>query len=406
MPDNKNSWKRPLSEFRHKARRSLPGRVITFSLASAMLALSSAVTQAGEQQAILDCPLRDAHYSVESPVMDLMLNPAAKTVVEQHIPGLFQHLPPSLLSVEAPSLSSIMSVRSMAAMLRMSEEGLDLDGLNAKLATIELTDQDRRARCARYDDDAPDLAPGEGDKRVLVFHKVNGFDHGPATEAATQAIEALANELGWAVSITDKGGAFTPETLSLFDTVVWNNVSGDVLTLSQRKAFEDYIGQGGGYLGIHGSSGDFIYIWDWYVDSLLGAQFIGHTMDPHYQDAKILIEETPGGIGQALAPGWAMNDEWYSFRESPRATGASVVATLDESSYLPEMSGQSLRMGEDHPIAWTRCVGDGRSFYTGIGHRPEVYDVPENLVLLRDALLWTAGAGASACVDGKEMPDS
>ncbi len=93
-----------------------------------------------------------------------------------------------------------------------------------------------------------------------------------------------------------------------------------------------------------------------------------------------------------------MSEEWYSFRESPRASGARVIATLDESTYEPfGRGGQDLRMGADHPIVWTRCVGSGRALYTAIGHRPEVYHIPENLSLLRDSLAWAAGTGATVC---------
>jgi type 1 glutamine amidotransferase len=171
-----------------------------------------------------------------------------------------------------------------------------------------------------------------------------------------------------------------------------------VLTVSQQKAFEDYINNGGGFLGIHGAGGDFLYLWDWYADTLLGARFIGHPMEPQFQDADIHVEDHAGKIGADLRPGWTMKDEWYSFAANPRKSGAQVVATLDETTYSPEgRGGQNLRMGEDHPIVWTRCIGKGRSLYTAIGHRPEVYHIPENLVLLRDGLRWAAGQGESTC---------
>ena len=47
-------------------------------------------------------------------------------------------------------------------------------------------------------------------------------------------------------------------------------------------------------------------------------------------------------------------------------------------------------MGKDHPIAWTRCVGKGRSFYSAIGHRPETYTEPHNAALLESAITWAA----------------
>ena len=68
-----------------------------------------------------------------------------------------------------------------------------------------------------------------------------------------------------------------------------------------------------------------------------------------------------------------------------------MIATLDESSYKPDgMMEQNLRMGSDHPIAWTRCLGKGRSFYSAIGHRPETYTEPNNAAMLEAAITWAA----------------
>lgn len=363
-------------------------------LAAACLCLSSlsAGAQAAKPGALLDCPLRDAPFSLGSPVVDLLLSPAARALLDEAMPGMIDKMPPMMSRTEAPTFAAIISVRNLAGMGGVPAE--NLEQLGQKLAALEVTDVDRVARCARYDNEVPELDLAEADTRVLVFHKINGFDHGPSVTAATHAIQALGEQMGWAVAVTDKGGTFNAATLAEFDAVIWNNVSGDVLTLSQRQAFEDYINQGGGFLGIHGSGGDSVHFWDWYVDTLLGARFIGHPMEPQFQVARIQVEAHPSGIGAALQPGWTMSDEWYSFGNNPRDSGVNVVATLDEGSYAPVgRGGQDLRMGQDHPIAWTRCVGKGRAMYSAIGHRPEVYHIPENLLLLRDALVWTAGDG-------------
>ena len=271
-------------------------------------------------------------------------------------------------------------------------------GVVAGLKKIGLTDADRRKRCERYDNTVPELKVDPLKTNVLIFTKINGFDHGPSVTAATDAIKGLADHLGWTVSVSNKGGTFNRETLAQFDVVVWNDNSGDVLTLSQRKAFEDYIHQGGGFVGIHGAGGDSSVYWDWYVDTLIGANFIGHPMEPQFQTANLAVEKTNNGIAHQLQPGWSMKDEWYSFAKSSRKQGTEIIVTLDENSYLPEgFGGQDLRMGKDHPIVWNRCVQSGRAFYTAIGHRPEVYFVPENLILLRDALVWASGKGGSSC---------
>ena len=221
----------------------------------------------------------------------------------------------------------------------------------------------------------------------------------PSVNAAHAAIVALAQRKGWNLVTTEMGGAFNPATLRRFDAVIWNNISGDVLSLSQRRAFENYMNNGGGFVGVHGSAGDFIYSWDWYVDTLIGARFIGHPINPQFQNARVVVDAKDHPIARALPAEWTMMDEWYSFRTNPRATGATVIATLDESTYKQEgPMGQKLSMGSDHPIAWARCIGPknrqrGRSFYSAIGHRPETYTEPNNAAMLEAGIAWAADRG-------------
>jgi type 1 glutamine amidotransferase len=91
--------------------------------------------------------------------------------------------------------------------------------------------------------------------------------------------------------------------------VVWNNVSGDVLTRSQRKALRRFVEAGGGFVATHGAAGDIDYFWDWYRDTLIGARFIGHPLQPQFQDARVLRDDQAGAIGAGLPPSWTMRDE-------------------------------------------------------------------------------------------------
>lgn len=367
-------------------------------VAAICLGLRALVADASEI-AIPDCPLRDAPFSVDMPLIDVLLSPGAKAAADTVVPGLSKRLPPSRFGTTPPTMAAIMTLRQVAGM-GMTEPG-QVEALEKALAAVEVTQADRRARCARYDANLGSLDVPDNRIRILIFDKINGFDHGPSVDAATAALKEIAQQHGWGVVVSGSGGAFTPTILSQFDAVVWNNNSGDVLTLTQRSAFERYIEEGGGYVGLHGAGGDSIYLWDWYADTLLGARFIGHPMNPQFQHAALRIESHPEGIGADVAPGWTMDDEWYSFRDSAREHGAQVVATLDESTYQPGgFAGQDLRMGDDHPIVWTRCVGKGRSFYSAVGHRADVYEDRRYASLLRDGLAWAVGARSSGCLDG------
>ena len=346
------------------------------------------------------CPLRDQPYSTRSPLIDLLLKPEAVAVIDRDAPGLLKRISPWLKGTTVPTFSVIVTLHSVARSNEASDDGLAI--LDRDLARLPITAGDREARCARYDVDNIRLEVPAGRPAILVFEKMTGFLDAPSVEAAHAALAGMARRKGWAMVTTHKGGAMTQANLRRFDAVVLTNVSGDALTVAQRRAFRAYIEHGGGFVGLHGAGGDPAYFWDWYVDTLLGARFIGHPMGPQFQEAQLAIADPDSPIVKSLVPGWRMTDEWYSFGSNPRAGGAHVLVTLDEATYSPRSGQDDLRMG-DHPIAWTRCIGTGRSFYSAIGHRPESYSEPHYVRLLENAVDWAAGAGATRCQGGREI---
>jgi len=254
---------------------------------------------------------------------------------------------------------------------------------------------------ARHDSEPPALPADLKPPAVLVFSKTNGFRHVEAIPAANAALAEMGRRQGWAMVFTENGAVFSPELLRRFQAVVWNNVSGDVLSEPQRAAFRSYMESGGGFVGIHGSGGDARYAWPWYVETLIGAQFTGHPMNPQFQSARLRFENREDFIIRDLPASWETIDEWYSFARSPREAGVQVLATLDENSYLPEMrmaaTKRDLRMGTDHPVIWKHCIGSGRAFYSALGHRAESYAEPRYLGLLERAVTWAAGLGGAPC---------
>ncbi len=366
-----------------------------------LIAAALSVWFAGQvaAKARVDCPLRDAPYSSASPLIDILLNPAAKAAAAGGIPPIGRTMPPGFMGTTPPSFAAILTLKEAAGFLRQAAP--DLAMIDRELAKVPVTEADKIARCARYDIDPPKLVVPNGRPRILLFEKINGFRDVPSVDAAHAAFVAMAARKGWALVTTDKGSAFTPAILRGFDAVIWNNISGDVLTLTQRRAFQNYMQNGGGFIGVHGSAGDPVYFWDWYADTLLGARFAGHPMAPQFQTARVKIDDSAHPVAQGLPTTWDMSDEWYSFKNNPRASGSRIVATLDETSYKPEgFGGQNLRMG-DHPIAWSRCVGKGRMFYSAIGHRPERYSDAIYMQMLEQAISWVGTRDAKGCTTPK-----
>src|SRR5690606_32389889 len=116
-------------------------------------------------------------------LFDILAKPEAVAAVNKRLDAFLDRLPPALSRTETPSFATIVSLRMAAGFVGAGPEALE--ALEAELATLDVTDDDRRARCARYDDAAPELERVDGTVNVLVFDRINGFDHGPSVDAAT-----------------------------------------------------------------------------------------------------------------------------------------------------------------------------------------------------------------------------
>ncbi|MGW6271269.1 ThuA domain-containing protein [Streptomyces sp. NPDC055060] len=221
-------------------------------------------------------------------------------------------------------------------------------------------------------------------EKVLVFSKTAGFRHDSIPDGIA-AVKELGAANGFTVDATEDAKAFTAKNLARYDAVIWLSTTGDVLDAKQQSAFEGYIKQGGGYVGVHAAA-DTEYDWPFY-GGLAGAYFQSH---PAIQPAKVEVEDH-GHPSTAHLPGvWDRTDEWYNYRSNPRDR-AHVLASLDESSY----SGGS--MAGDHPIAWCQDYRGGRSFYTGSGHTKESFADPAYRAHLLGGIRWAAGAAQADC---------
>ncbi len=241
----------------------------------------------------------------------------------------------------------------------------------------------------QIDDMPPADFPTElSDNAVLVFDKTNGFVHTDTLPVARQMLNDIAAANGWDIYHTGNGAVMNPEMLSKFKVVVWNNTSGTTLSDEQGAAFRAWLENGGGFVGLHAAGGDFYYSWKWYVNELIGAQFIGHTMSPQFQDATIINENHETGLTDHIPPRWDVpQEEWYGFDKSVRGR-FDVLLSMDETSYDPNDSDME---GGDHPIAWLHTMGpegEGRVFYSAIGHQPDTYLIPEYRRFIEKAMIW------------------
>jgi hypothetical protein len=251
-----------------------------------------------------------------------------------------------------------------------------------------------------HDTVAPQLPPSLASPGILLFTKTNGFRHRDGITGGAAFLEGAARERGWGIFHTENGAIFNERDLQRFQVVIFLNASGDMLSAEQEAAFEAWLQDGGGWLGVH-SAGDSSHEgWHWYRDNLIGADFTAHIMGPQFQTATVLTESHDHPVVKDMPSTWQHEEEWYSWEKSPRPEGFTILATIDEASYQPieKFMGneRDLSMG-DHPVVWSNCVGKGRSVYLTMGHKADAFEQPNVQRLIVNSVLWLTDVADSVC---------
>ncbi len=245
-----------------------------------------------------------------------------------------------------------------------------------------------------HDSTPPEISESIQSPAILVFSKTNQFRHRDSIEGGLIHFEELAQQRGWGFYATENGAVFNAEQLALFDTVLFLNATGDMLSDEQEAAFEGWMEAGGGWLGVHAAGDGSHKTWDWYMENFIGVPYVAHILGPQFQTATVVTEDLDHPVNRTIPSIWDHEEEWYSWASSPRETGMNILATVDESTYSPiqNFRGKSndLSMG-DHPVVWSNCVGFGRSVYATMGHRPSAFKQPQYQQILINALEWTLG---------------
>lgn len=216
--------------------------------------------------------------------------------------------------------------------------------------------------------------------KVLIFSKTEGFRHDVIPQGIVE-IAKIGMENGFDVDATEDANLFTDENLQQYAVIIFHNTTGNIFNEEQKAVFQRFIRQGKGWVGIHAAT-DTEYDWEWYAGLISGAHFLSH---PKQQKATVLVEDFNHPATNHLPYNWELWDEWYNFRKNPREK-VRVLATLDEKSYDP---GEGA-MG-DHPIVWCTIYDGGRIFYTGLGHRVDVFKNPLFQRHLLGGIRWAAG---------------
>jgi len=214
-------------------------------------------------------------------------------------------------------------------------------------------------------------------ENTFPFHSID--EKAPQIEAA----------LGEAATVTTATDLRALETLDRFDILV------DYLTDSHplaeyADAIESFVASGGGYLGVH-CAADLTssHAGDGDIDtdgepipelrSFLGGHFVTH---PEQSTFAVEVVDHPFTAG---VDDFEVYDEPYVVEYDHDAV--TVLAWMDHPDHRDDPDFV------DNPVAWYRDHGDGRVWYSSLGHTDQAFEHEAHRRLLRNALDWLAVDG-------------
>jgi len=223
-------------------------------------------------------------------------------------------------------------------------------------------------------------------KRILVVGVTEGFRHS-AIELGTATITQMGKDTGlFTVDVADvnpnaaefKGAdgkakfqaanvkvladKMSAAGLKQYDAVIFNSTTGD-LPIPDMEAFLGWIKSGKGFLGIHGATDTFRGHTPLHAYTrMIGAEFKTH--GPQVE-VEVINQDPKHPSCKDYPATFKVFDEIYQVSGFERSTVHGLL-TLDKHP--------NDKTPGDYPIAWCKEFGQGRVFYTSLGHREDVWD--------------------------------
>jgi type 1 glutamine amidotransferase len=221
-------------------------------------------------------------------------------------------------------------------------------------------------------------------ERVLYFTYSAGYRHDvlPLSEAILTQLGR--NSGAFEVIATEDLSEISTGNLDGYSAVMFYTTGEIPISAVQKTVLLNFVRSGRGFLGIH-SAADTFYTWADYLD-LIGGYFNGH---PWHQDVTIEVADAADPLVAFLGNSLQLNDEIYQISDFDYR-GSRVLLRLDQSS-VDLGKADVHRRFYGWPLAWKRFFGDGRVFYSALGHEASVWQDPRYQRLLTNAILWSTG---------------
>jgi len=206
---------------------------------------------------------------------------------------------------------------------------------------------------------------------------------------ANLAFELAGRRTGAYEAVFDNNlSVFRPERLAEYDAICFNNTSG-VLTddPALRQSLLDCVAGGKGFVGIHAAAATFVQypVYDQFppFGEMLGAYEDGGHPWKADETITLKVQDPASPINAAFGgKSFEVKDEVFQFRRPYSRERLHVLLGIDTEKtdmnparhFLPERFAD-----RDFAISWIRRHGQGRVFYSSLGHNPALFWDPKLL---------------------------
>lgn len=214
-------------------------------------------------------------------------------------------------------------------------------------------------------------AMAQAPKKLLVITVTKGFRHS-SIPTAEKILAKLAEKSGaftvdYVRNDQEMAEKMTAEGLKNYDGFVFANTTG-ILPLPDKAAFLDAIKGGKAFIGTHSASDTFHGkegIIDPYIQ-MLGGEFRVH----HAQagiECLVLDPAHPATLKRDLGDSLSLEKEEVYLMTNYDSSKVHELLVLDKHPNDKKAFGR-------YPVAWCKKFGQGRVFYTSLGHREDIWD--------------------------------
>jgi uncharacterized protein len=219
-------------------------------------------------------------------------------------------------------------------------------------------------------------------ERILYFTSSAGYRHDVIPLSKAILTQLGSNSGAFEVTATEDTSEFSAENLKRYAAVMFYTTGELQMSGAQKTNLLNFVRSGRGFLGVH-SATDTFYTWPDYLD-LVGGYFNGH---PWHQAVTIEVVDPGDPVVAFLGNFLQFEDEIYQISDFDYRR-SRVLLRLDPSSVDLSKTGVHQRF-YGWPLAWKRFYGQGRVFYTALGHEASVWQDRRYQRMLTNAILWT-----------------